>query len=106
MSAVPMSSPPQQVETAEDLVMEGDPESGMSINQKPKKERRGEEGRKLVLKDGYMYREANWQIGMAAERAKVRVREYKPRDRWTAWKKATKRKALNAEKRRLGRRKR
>ena len=50
-----------------------------------------------------MYREANWEIGRAAERAKVKVREFKPRDRWTAWRKATVRKSKIAEKRSLGR---
>ncbi len=70
----------------------------------PKKkivERRGEEGRKLTLRPGYMYRESNWEIGRAAERAQVKVKEFKPRDRWTAWKKATIRKAKNQEMRSL-----
>jgi large subunit ribosomal protein L27 len=71
---------------------------------KPKiKERRGEEGRVLTLRPGYMYRESNWEIGRAAERAKVQVREFKPRDRWTAWRKTAVRKAKNAEKRSLRR---
>jgi large subunit ribosomal protein L27 len=69
-----------------------------------RKERRGEEGRNLTLSPvGYMYREANWQIGRAAERAKVKVREFTPRDRWTAWRKSAIRKGKNLEKRRLGR---
>jgi hypothetical protein len=71
---------------------------------KPKiKERRGEEGRVLTLRPGYMYRESNWEIGRAAERAKVQVRDFKPRDRWTAWRKTTVRKAKNAEKRSMRR---
>ena len=64
-------------------------------------ERRGEEGRKLTLRPGYMYRESNWEIGRAAERAGVKVKEFKPRDRWTAWKKTTVRKLKNQEKRSL-----
>ena len=64
-------------------------------------ERKGEEGRVLTLRPGYMYREANWEIGRAAERAKIQVREFKPRDRWTAWRKTKVRKAKNAEKRGL-----
>lgn len=62
-----------------------------------------EEGEKagLSLRPGYMYREANWEIGRAAEKAGVRVKEFKPRDRWTAWKKTTVRKAKNMEKRSL-----
>lgn len=63
------------------------------------RERKGEEGRVLTLRPGYMYREANWEIGRAAERAKIQVKEFKPRDRWTAWKKATVRKVANAGKR-------
>lgn len=69
------------------------------------KERRGEEGRNLTLKPGYMYRESNWEIGRAAERAGVSVREFKPRDRWTAWKKKITRRARRKEKGMLGRRK-
>lgn len=66
-------------------------------------ERKGEEGRVLTLRPGYMYREANWEIGRAAERAKIQVRDFKPRDRWTAWRKTKVRKAKNAEKRGLRR---
>ena len=50
-----------------------------------------------------MYREGNWEIGRAAERAGVKVKAFKPRDRWTAWKKREVRFAKNAEKRSLGR---
>ena len=60
---------------------------------------------KLALKDGYMYRESNWEVGRAAERAKVKVREYKAGDRFLAWRKTNARKAKNAEKRGLRRRK-
>ncbi|PQE22846.1 hypothetical protein CJF30_00008408 [Rutstroemia sp. NJR-2017a BBW] len=98
----------EQVEMRSDLVVEGDGATGVEIKQVPKKakktkERRGEEGRNLQLKPGYMYREANWEIGRAAERAKVKVRLYTPGDRWTAWRKAAARKAKNAEKRGLTR---
>jgi len=57
----------------------------------------------LKLRPGYMYREANWEIGRAAERAKVKVRAYKPGDRFTAWRKTVARKARNAERRGLRR---
>lgn len=57
----------------------------------------------LKLRPGYMYREANWEIGRAAERAKVKVRTYKPGDRFTAWRKTAARKARNAERRGLRR---
>jgi len=55
--------------------------------------------RELKLRPGYMYREANWEIGRAAERAKVKVRAFKPGDRFTAWRKSVARKAKNAERR-------
>ena len=67
------------------------------------KERKGEEGRTLRLRPGYMYRESNWEIGRAAERSKVKVREFVPGDRWKAWRKSTIRKAKTAEKKGLGR---
>lgn len=76
------------------------------VMKKVKKERRGTEGMVLTMRPGYMYREANWQIGRAAERARVKVKEFVPRDRWTAWRKSSVRKAKNAEKKGLGRGKR
>lgn len=74
-----------------------------AVKVKSKKERKGEEGRNLQLRPGYMYREANWEIGRAAERAKIKVKAFKPGDRWTAWQKSNIRKAKNAEKKGLGR---
>lgn len=55
----------------------------------------------LKLRPGYMYRQGNWEIGRAAERAKVKVRPFKPGDRFAAWRKTVARKARNAEKRGL-----
>ncbi|MCJ1394995.1 54S ribosomal protein L2 mitochondrial [Xylographa bjoerkii] len=63
----------------------------------------GEAG--VVLRPGYQYRESNWSIGRAAERAGVKVRVYNPKDRFLAWRKANVRKARNAEKRGLRRKK-
>ncbi len=101
MVATKIEHPEVVVKT--DLIMEGNAETGVTIRQRKNKERKGEEGRNLRLRPGYMYRESNWEIGRAAERAQVKVREFKPRDRWTAWRKATIRKAKNTEKRGLGR---
>lgn len=39
----------------------------------------------LPLRPGYMYREANWQIGRAAEKAGITAKEYDPSNRWMAW---------------------
>lgn len=80
--------------------------AGMKVKAKVKGGKGGgEEVQKPVLKlrPGYMYREANWEIGRAAERAKVKVRAYKPGDRFTAWRKTVARKARNAERRGLRR---
>ncbi|EUC29541.1 hypothetical protein COCCADRAFT_8260 [Bipolaris zeicola 26-R-13] len=50
---------------------------------------------------GYAYREANWVIGRAAERAGVQVKEFVPGDRWTAWRKRSLRIKANVERKRL-----
>ncbi|KAF2845131.1 hypothetical protein T440DRAFT_435266 [Plenodomus tracheiphilus IPT5] len=50
---------------------------------------------------GYAYREANWQIGRAAERAGVQVKKFVPGDRWAAWRKSQARIEGNEERKRL-----
>ncbi|KAF1997048.1 60S ribosomal protein L2, mitochondrial precursor [Amniculicola lignicola CBS 123094] len=55
----------------------------------------------LTMGRGYAYREANWQIGRAAERAGVSVLPFVPGDRFLAWRKSNARKALNVEKKKL-----
>jgi hypothetical protein len=107
MVAVKMEVSPTATEPAvTDLLLEGGGIGGRKEVfkvMKKKGERKGEEGRNLKLRPGYMYREANWEIGRAAERAGVNVKAFKPRDRWTAWRKRGVRFAKNAEKRSLGR---
>ena len=49
----------------------------------------------------YQYRMSNYEIGRAAENAGVKVRPYKPNDRFLAWRKRNKRRARMAEKRSL-----
>ena len=103
---IPAPVPVQEAEVRAALVVEVDGKTAVEVKQMPKKkdkERKGEEGRNLQLRPGYMYREANWEIGRAAERAKIKVRAFKPRDRWTAWRKATIRNAKIMEKKGLGR---
>ncbi|EMF11612.1 Ribosomal_L27-domain-containing protein [Sphaerulina musiva SO2202] len=53
----------------------------------------------------YMYKEANWEIGRAAERSKVAmaVKPFVPGDRFAAWRKRNARKARSAERRALSR---
>lgn len=56
----------------------------------------------LTLRPGYMYRQSNWAIGRAAERANIKVKDFVPGDRWTAWRKSTIRRKRNQESRGLG----
>jgi hypothetical protein len=58
-------------------------------------------GLSLTVGKGYAYREANWQIGRAAERAGVKVKEFVPGDRWAAWRKSNARIQANVERKRL-----
>lgn len=59
-------------------------------------------GRKtLTMGNGYAYREANWQIGRAAEKAGVKVREFVPGDRWMAWRRSAARIQANVERKKL-----
>jgi large subunit ribosomal protein L27 len=86
--------------------MLGSGESGeVLVKQSKSRLPKGSEGRNLQLRSGYMYRESNWEIGRAAERANIQVREFKPRDRWVAWRKASIRNKKITEKKGLGRRK-
>jgi len=58
-------------------------------------------GRNLVMGKGYAYREANWDIGRAAERSGVQVNKFVPGDRWAAWRKSQARREDNIEKKKL-----
>ncbi|MCJ1382866.1 54S ribosomal protein L2 mitochondrial [Xylographa soralifera] len=78
---------------------EGEEEEGQVMGMPAVKGGVGE----VVLREGYQYRESNWSIGRTAERAGVKVRAYKPNDRWMAWRKTNERKERNAEKRSLRR---
>ncbi|KAI9672578.1 MAG: 54S ribosomal protein L2 mitochondrial [Alyxoria varia] len=57
----------------------------------------------LLMWPDYSYRESNFAIGRAAERANVKVEEFVPGDRFKAWRKRNERKAKAAEKRAMGR---
>lgn len=59
----------------------------------------------LKMRADYSYRESNYEIGRAAERAGVSAPRYKPGDRFLAWRKRTLRQKANAEKRAIGRKK-
>ena len=71
------------------------------------------EGIKLTLRPGYQYRQANWEIGRSAERKEEQAQqrgksarvypEFKPSDRFAAWRKSSVRIARNNERRAMGR---
>lgn len=86
------------------LVVAGaDTQIKMCVTEVTLRGRKGEGGtRVLKLRPGYMWRESNWEIGRAAERAKVNVKPYKRGDRWTAWQKSGARKKINLEKKSMG----
>ncbi|KAF2212030.1 hypothetical protein CERZMDRAFT_42402 [Cercospora zeae-maydis SCOH1-5] len=61
---------------------------------------------KLHFRPGkYMYREANWEIGRAAERSKaaMAVKPFVPGDRFAAWRKRNARRARAIERKAMGR---
>lgn len=92
------------VEGEEGLVeVDGLVEAQVTVRQQSKRTKK--KVPELELRPGYQYRESNWSIGRAAERANIKVREYKRGDRFLAWRKLNARKARNAEKRALSSRK-
>jgi hypothetical protein len=82
-----------------DLQVSGGTGSPSSVRDTPREATR--KGLSLTAGKGYAYREANWQIGRAAERANVQVKEFVPGDRWTAWRKRSTRIKANMERKRL-----
>ncbi|OJD22134.1 ribosomal protein L27 [Blastomyces percursus] len=50
-----------------------------------------------TLRPGYMYRVANWQIGLVAERAGVKVLEWDKKDRFAAWRRRMERRKIAAQ---------
>ena len=55
----------------------------------------------IKLQKNYSYREANWEIGRAAEYAGVEVEKYDRRDRFRAWRKRTERRREELERKAL-----
>ncbi|PSN74902.1 hypothetical protein BS50DRAFT_567665 [Corynespora cassiicola Philippines] len=62
---------------------------------------RDKSSKNLVMGKGYAYREANWEIGRAAEKANVQVKKFVRGDRFAAWRKSKARIQANLEKKRL-----
>lgn len=101
-----VARPMEPVTETKGAELEGRVEAQGTIRRQGKKARgRVQEVKHMELKSGYQYRDSNWHIGRAAERAKVVVREYKRGDRFLAWRKLNARKARNAEKKAMGSRK-
>ncbi|KAA6413205.1 MAG: ribosomal L27 [Lasallia pustulata] len=92
----------QEVEAADDELMDDNISKDVP---KVRREATAEKEPPLRLGPRYMYRQPNWQIGRAAERANIKVRSYKRGDRWLAWRKVQARKAKNAERRGMRKRK-
>ena len=109
MGTLATSIPPRVASGEGDkgLEVQGTIEQGEILKPQHKKTRAKEvpEWKSLELKDGYQYRQTNYYIGRAAERANVKVREYERGDRFLAWRKLTARKARAAAKRALSSRK-
>ena len=76
-----------------------------TVRQRSKREKMKVPESQMKIKPGYQYRESNWSIGRTAERAGVKVREYKRGDRWLAWRKKVAAKARSQERRAMGGRK-
>lgn len=98
-STAPSSSSQVQT-TPDDVVVVAD----MPVDTALRKDTPREATRKtlgLTKGKGYAYREANWQIGRAAERANVQVKEFVPGDRWTAWRKSKVRIQANIQNKKL-----
>ena len=78
-----------------------------TIIQQPPKEQPEEEAvppqrkAQIKLQKNYSYREANWEIGRAAEYAGVQVEKYNRKDRFRAWRKRTERRKEEMEKKAL-----
>jgi len=80
---------------------------GMSVREMKEKRRLAATGRvppqELSMRSNYSYREGNWEIGRAAERAGVKVRTYERGDRFLAWRKKVARIKASAKKKPVGR---
>ena len=81
----------------EGLEVGGMTEQDGTLRQQDKRTRRKvPELKKLELRPGYQYRESNWHIGRAAERAQAKFMEHKGGDWFLARRKSNARKARKA----------
>ncbi|KAF1847850.1 uncharacterized protein K460DRAFT_276213 [Cucurbitaria berberidis CBS 394.84] len=99
MLAVPVTAPTSSSTPAADVIVADLPVDTAARADTPRESTR--KSLTLTRGKGYAYREANWQIGRAAERANVQVKEFVPGDRWTAWRKSNARIEANVERKKL-----
>ncbi|KAF1346093.1 ribosomal L27 protein-domain-containing protein [Delphinella strobiligena] len=112
MCAVSETEPVRDLVTGQETGLSGNAGQGKgqpsTIREAPKETRAKALGKNVkgevvkvmpTLRPGYQYRQANWEIGRAAERANIKVEPFTPGDRFAAWRKSTVRKARNAERR-------
>ncbi|KAL8998397.1 MAG: hypothetical protein Q9169_002525 [Polycauliona sp. 2 TL-2023] len=90
------------VTTSDQLPTINEEEGGPVLRDQPKEARaKVPEMEALGFRPGYMFREANWQIGRAEDKKGKTVRVYEKGDRFLAWRKRKARLARAAEKRTL-----
>ncbi|KAF6238556.1 hypothetical protein HO173_003061 [Letharia columbiana] len=83
----------------EALEVGGMTEQGGTLRQQDKRTRaKMPELKQMGIRPGYQYRESNRHIGRVAERAQVKVGEFKKRGRFLAWRKVNARRTKRAEK--------
>jgi large subunit ribosomal protein L27 len=56
-----------------------------------------DDGTVIRMRSDYSFREPNHEIGRSAEKAGIKIREFRKGDRWLAWRKANARKARTKE---------
>ncbi|KAL8680363.1 MAG: hypothetical protein Q9186_003442 [Xanthomendoza sp. 1 TL-2023] len=106
MSTLAAPSATESIDTvvpgAGDTVPETNEEGGPVLLDATKEARKKlAEMKEMGIRPGYMFREANWQIGRAEDKNGKTVRVYQKGDRFLAWRKRNARQARAAEKRAL-----
>ena len=104
MIAVPRREDPVEPAMNQDAVgivdnLDNSVEPILSTSRAARRPGRGDSDSKM--RPDYSYRESNWQIGRAAEKGGVKVRQFVPGDRFKAWRQRNIRKAKAAEQRAL-----
>jgi ribosomal protein L27 len=70
-----------------DLINVGETGTAITAVAATQRERLPQAEMNLPLRPGYMYREANWQIGRAAEKVGITAKHFDRGNRWLAWRK-------------------